>query len=168
MSKENWEREIFRFHDWNGDLSNATLCCRPLYAFDWRLPLHGSKLRSIITEQTSDGAKKNKLILILFLQQLQEFNSITIYCCCAYVIISLISIGLLFNHNSLFYWLEMVRCLIFLGYSIYRPIEVDSIVLNIFLYTVRLFYLYSAWMCRHECVKAFSSATEQKMKWSLF
>lgn len=96
---------------------------------------------------------------------LQDFNTVTIYCCCAYVIASLVSIGLLFNHNSLFYWLECVRCLIFLGYSIYQPIEVDSIVLNIFLYTIRLFYLYSAWMCRHECVKVFSSATEQKIKW---
>lgn len=87
------------------------------------------------------------------------------YICCIYVLVSLVSMGLLFNQNAMFHWLEMARCLAFLCYSLYRPFQTESILVNILLYSIRLFYFYSAWMCRQECVKVFSIAsTEQKTK----
>ena len=87
------------------------------------------------------------------------------YICCIYVLVSLVSMGLLFNQNAMFHWLEMARCLAFLCYSLYRPFQTESILVNLLLYSIRLFYFYSAWMCRQECVKVFSIASaEQKTK----
>lgn len=92
----------------------------------------------------------------------QEFDGLWLYGSCAYIIISLISLGGLFNRSSWFPWVEMLRCLLFLGYQMYSPIVVDSNWSKLALYAVRLFYLYSALTCKTNCVQQLSPIAKTK------
>lgn len=80
-------------------------------------------------------------------------TSSMLYGTCIYMIVSIWSLGLLLNDSKLFPWIEITRCLLFLGYQIYRPVAVDSLMASIALYAVRLFYFYSAWQCRVLCAQ---------------
>ncbi|XP_057371745.1 alkylglycerol monooxygenase-like [Daphnia carinata] len=86
----------------------------------------------------------------------EEFDGWLLYGCCAYVIVSLISIGLLFNRNSWFPWIEMIRCLVFLAYQLHFELFLtETIGMNLIMNGIRLFYLYSALQCKIECVRQF-------------
>lgn len=82
----------------------------------------------------------------------------------ALIIVSLISLGLLYDEHKLAPWLEMVRCLVFLGVTIKHPFVIDSVVLHTILFAVRAFYFYSAWIFKNECVVAFEAMVTMKKK----
>ena len=95
----------------------------------------------------------------------QDISSLMRYAACIYIIVSLVSLGLLFNQNALFPWLEMIRCLAVVGYSMYQPFTAGSLAVTLLLYAVKIFFLYSAWMCKLECVRSFRNKTnEEKSK----
>lgn len=100
-------------------------------------------------------------LLLLFLQELEPLR---IYIGCAYVLISLCSLGLLFNQNRFFPWLEMIRCLFFIGASFYIPLHDGLYWLKVIIYVVRIFHLLSAWMCQYECVESFRAVYFDKAK----
>ena len=83
----------------------------------------------------------------------QEFDEWLLYACCCYIIVSLISIGMLFNQSPWFPFLEMTRCLVFLGYQLhFSNFLEESFGVRFLLYGIRVFYFYSALKYKIECV----------------
>jgi len=82
----------------------------------------------------------------------------------AYIVVSLISLGLLYDGHALAPWLEMLRCLVFLGLTIRIPFMIDSTMMHIILFTLRIFYFCSAWMFKKECIVAFKKMATVKEK----
>jgi len=100
-------------------------------------------------------------IPFLDLQILDEFQ---LYGYSAYVLMSLISVGLLFDGHPLASWMEMIRCLVFLGFSIKQPFTIESYWAHTLLFVVRVFHFYSAWIFKKDCIEMFKKMTPLKEK----
>jgi len=83
------------------------------------------------------------------------------YLCCVYLLVSLTSLGLLYNGSRFFPWLECGRCLLFLAVSPHLALEQPLAAL---LWLVRLFYFYSAVTWASKCVASVGVSQPEKTK----
>jgi len=86
------------------------------------------------------------------------------YMYAAFVLASLSNLGFLYDGFAVAPWLEMTRCLVFLGLTIRHPFTIDSLAVHIALYVARIFHFYSAWIFKNECVDIFTKMTPLKEK----
>lgn len=82
----------------------------------------------------------------------------------AYVLMSLISLGLLYDEHALAPLLEAMRCLLFVGFTVTHPFATDSMTVQVVLSALRMFYLYSAWLFKNDCVTAFRKVVVMRKK----
>jgi len=100
----------------------------------------------------------------IILENYRVLEPNTMYMYLAYILTGLTSVGLLFDGHALGPWLEMTRCLVFLGFTIRLPFVIDSLAVYVLLYAVRIFHFYSAWIFKNECVDIFTKMTPLKEK----
>ena len=108
------------------------------------------------------------LLLSLFQQYLFHhrhlMSDLVFYGCCSYLVISAISLGLLFSENQLFPWLEISRCLLFLFYSSEVIFTQNIFLMTSLLWIIRVFYFYSAWLAKTKCVDMISIHNKLKIQ----
>jgi len=80
-----------------------------------------------------------------------------VYAAC--ILSSLGSMGLLYDEHPLAPWTEMIRCLVALGLTVKHGLVIDTAAAHLFLLAARLFYFYSAWIFKNECVDIFTRLT---------
>ena len=87
---------------------------------------------------------------------LQKLDPLVFYASCAYLLLSFSSLGLLLNNSRWACWFEVVRCLLFLGFSTQPPFIAESPPSRAVLIILRVFYLYSALISQSSCIQSFS------------
>nr|CAH0099727.1 unnamed protein product [Daphnia galeata] len=93
---------------------------------------------------------------------LKEFNKWIIYATCGSIIVSLVSIGLFFKQNFLFPWIELIRCLTFLGYQLhFKTFIAETGAYSLLMNSIRLLHLYSAVKCQIKCVSQMRDAMQK-------
>jgi len=81
-----------------------------------------------------------------------------------FILGSFSSLGLLYDEHPLAPWLEMIRCLVFVGFTIRHPFTIETLTGHIALYVLRIYHFYSAWIFKNECVDIFTKMTPLKEK----
>ncbi|KAK4018338.1 hypothetical protein OUZ56_000399 [Daphnia magna] len=94
---------------------------------------------------------------------LKEFDEWFFCAAGVYIALLLVSIRLLYNQNSWFSWIEMIRCLTFLGYQLhFRTFSKESGGESLLMNSFRLLHLYSAVKCQLNCVDQLRKSMQKK------
>ncbi len=106
-----------------------------------------------------------ELLVLIFKETInfiQEFNKCIIYATCGSIIVSLVSIGLFFKQNFMFPWIELIRCLTFLGYQLhFKTFIAETGAYSLLMNSIRLLHLYSAVKCQIKCVSQMRDAMQK-------